>query len=73
MTDLTPSQAYRNHIELRLMLIEWVSELEEWQMMAVWDVVEMIHNKELRLEDEEAVYTEYTRRCELYDVEESVI
>ena len=71
MTDLTPSQAYRNHVEIRLMLIKWVAELEEWQMLAVWDVVEMLHNGELDIEDEEAVYNEYCWRCKLYDIEES--
>ena len=71
MTELTPSQAYRNHVELRLMLIKWVSELEDYQLWAVSDVVEMLHNEELDIEDEEAVYTEYIRRCELYDIEEN--
>ena len=71
VTELTPSQAFKNHIELRLMLIKWVSELEDYQLWAVSDVVEMLHNNELNIDDEEAVYTEYIRRCEVYDIEEN--
>lgn len=71
MTDLTPSQAYRNHVELRLMLIKWIAELEDYQLWAVSDVVEMLHNEELDIEDEDSVYAEYIRRCELYDIEEN--
>lgn len=70
MTRLSTGQAFRNHVELRVDLIKWLSELELWQINAMVETVEAIKEGEIGLDDEDCIYEYYTRMCRLYDVEE---